>query len=74
MGDDGVTDVIASGSEDNDVMWYENSRFTGETNLNPTFAGYSMGLIPDPYDLAIDEDGFGFAMSGLVIIVTNTGA
>ena len=71
---DGVLDVVAAGNDDNDVMWYANSRAAGLTDLNPAFAAYSFGLIPGPYDVAVVESGFGYADGGLAFVITDTGA
>ncbi len=70
---DGTMDIVAAGFEDNDVMWYRNERAAGTPDMNPAFSDFSMGLIPNPYDIAAVEGGFGYT-NGRAIIVVDTGA
>lgn len=62
---DGMADVIAAGFEDNDIYWYRNDTADGAL----TFEGFTTGLTPAPYDLAIAEGGFGYT-NGITIVTT----
>lgn len=50
---DNVADVIAVGSNSNEITWYENGRAAGVSDNAPTFTKHTIATPPDPYHFSI---------------------
>lgn len=56
---DGVTDVVAAGRNQGELVWYENGREQGSTALDPGFTRHSLAAVPEPNDVQLanlDDD------------------